>query len=197
MERYGEKSVVVYPPLTKFAGEKASVAHSAKHFLIVSRLAAYKKIDVVVEAFNALGLPLVIVGEGPERKRLEKIARKNVEFRGFVEDEALAGHYENAIALIVACEEDFGISAVEALHFGVPVLSIRKGGVMEWMEEGKTGEFFDTQTLAGVSDGVRKILHHATNYNPVYIRGVAQRFNESVFRAAILRHILLRKGVDM
>lgn len=196
MERYGENATVTYPPLTKLDGGNARSAHSAKYFLVVSRLAAYKKIDVVVEAFNMLGLPLVIIGTGPERKRLEEMARKNIEFLGFVADEALAEHYENAIALIVACEEDFGISAIEALHFGAPVLAYRKGGITEWMEEGKTGEFFDAQTPAGVCAGVRKILHDVASYDPAHLQGVAQRFNEGAFQAAIRRRMPSHKGVD-
>lgn len=196
LQRYGKSAKVVYPPLTKLDHGKARSTHLKKYFLIVSRLAAYKKIDVVVEAFNMLGLPLVVVGTGPERKRLEGMARKNIEFHGFVEDEALAEHYKNAIAFIAACEEDFGISAIEALSFGAPVLSMRKGGITEWMEEGKTGEFFDAQTPKEVCDGVRKILHNSAQYDSAHLYEVSQRFNEDAFRAAIRRCMPPRKDVD-
>lgn len=186
-ERYKKDAIVIYPPLTILDQGKMHGEHHSEYFLVVSRLAAYKKIDIVVDAFNALGLPLVIVGEGPERKRLEKIARSNIEFRGFIEDDALAEHYAGATALIVACEEDFGMSAIEALSFGAPVLSIRKGGVMEWMEEGKTGEFFSEQTSQGICEGVKKILHGQERYDHAYLREVAGRFSKDAFITAMLR----------
>jgi len=186
-ERYGASSTVIYPPLTTFNHRRGQGAHPREYFLLVSRLAAYKKIDVVIEAFNALGLPLVIIGTGPEQKRLEKMARKNIAFCGFVSDEALAKYYENAFALIVACEEDFGITAIEALSFGTPVLAYRKGGVTEWMKEGVTGEFFDTQTSAGIRNGVRKILHNSARYDRARLQEIAHRFDKEQFREAILR----------
>lgn len=186
-KRYGRNSVVIYPPLTKLDHMTKQDAHPHEYFLIVSRLAAYKKIDVMIDVFNTLGLPLVIVGTGPEEKRLKRMAGKNISFRGFVTDDELAEHYRNAVALIVACEEDFGISAIEALSFGTPVLAYRKGGVEEWMEEGKTGEFFDTQTSEGVRDGVRKILHHSARYDRAYLMKIASQFDESNFRTAMLR----------
>lgn len=196
-ERYGKNAAVIYPPLTKFNGNKEQHSRPREYFLTVSRLAAYKKIDVVIEAFNMLGLPLVIVGTGPERKRLEQMARKNVEFRGFVADETIAEHYCNAVAGIIACEEDFGISAIEALSFGTPVLAYRKGGAMEWMEEGVTGEFFDAQTPEGICAGVRKILHNRMRYDAAYLKEVAHRFDKEKFHAAILRLIPLpRKNGD-
>ncbi|MBI5912859.1 glycosyltransferase [Candidatus Azambacteria bacterium] len=194
--RYEKNAVVIYPPLTQLNDGEGRVERPREYFLIVSRLAAYKKIDVVIDAFTALGLPLVIVGEGPERKRLEGVARPNITFTGFVTDEKLAEHYRNAVALIVACEEDFGISAIEALSFGTTVLAYRKGGVAEWMEEGVTGEFFDTQTSAGVRDGVRRILHTSARYDRARLREIAHRFDESEFRAAMLRLVSSREGVD-
>ncbi|MEK7494106.1 MAG: glycosyltransferase [Patescibacteria group bacterium] len=195
-ERYGASATVIYPPLTKLDRSGERGARPREYFLLVSRLAAYKKIDVVIDAFNALGLPLVVVGTGPERERLERMARKNIEFRGFVSDEALAEHYNNAIACIVACEEDFGISAIEALSFGTPVLAYRKGGITEWMEEGVTGEFFDAQTVEGVCDGVRKILHNSARYDPACLHQTAQKFGKERFREAILRIVSAHAGGD-
>ncbi len=192
-ERYEKNATVIYPPLTKLDHTKKHDAHPREYFLLVSRLAAYKKIDVVIDAFTILGLPLVIVGTGPEEKRFKKKAGKNISFRGFVTDKELAEHYRNAVALIVACEEDFGISAIEALSFGTPVLAYRKGGVMEWMEEGRTGEFFDKQTSSEIRDGVRKILHNNARYACAYLQEVASRFDESEFRAAILRMVSLHE----
>ncbi|MCR4323180.1 MAG: glycosyltransferase [Candidatus Azambacteria bacterium] len=195
-QRYGRNAEILYPPLTKLDRMGMHKEHRNEYFLVVSRLAAYKKINVIVEAFNILGLPLVIVGDGAERTRLEKIARANITFTGFITDEALAEHYQCAIALIVACEEDFGISAIEALSFGAPVLAYRKGGVVEWAREGVTGEMFDEQTPEGVSFGVRKILHNLTRYDPAHLQETAQLFNEDAFRAGILRLVSVEHGVD-
>ena len=192
-ERYEKNATVIYPPLTKLDHTMKHDAHPREYFLLVSRLAAYKKIDVVIDAFTILGLPLVIVGTGPEEKRLRQRAGKNVIFHGFVTDEELSGHYRNACALIIACEEDFGLTAIEALSFGTPVLAYRKGGVCEWMEEGRTGEFFDTQTTMGVREGVRKILHNNKRYDRAYLQEVASRFNEGEFRAAMLLMVSLHE----
>lgn len=195
-QRYKKNAVVVYPPLTRFSHSNKQNTHPKEYFLIVSRLAAYKKIDVVIEAFNALGLPLVIVGKGPEQEYLERIAQKNIIFKRFIEDDALAECYHRATALIVACEEDFGMTPIEALSFGTPVLAYRRGGVMEWMEEGVTGEFFDAQTLQGVCDGVQKIMRNLVQYDPMHLQEIAHRFDMQGFRGAILRLLPLREGVD-
>jgi len=138
---------------------------SKKYFLVVSRLTQSKKIDKVIEAFNKLGLPLVIVGDGPEKKILEQTAEKNISFKGFVEDSELVELYRNARAVILPSEEDFGMVAVEALSFGTPVIAYEYGGIREIIEQGKTGELFQAQTPEIIAEGVRRFLEHEGQYD--------------------------------
>jgi len=153
-----------------------------KYFLIVSRLSTYKKIDCVIEAFNKLELPLVIIGEGKDEKRLRTMANENIKFLGWLSDEKLSGYYENARAFIFSSVDDFGMALVEAMARGVPVLAIRKGGAREIVEEGVTGEFFEAQTPEVVADCVRRFMEKENEYDKALIIGKAKVFNKERFK---------------
>ena len=183
---YGKDSVVIYPPLKCLESRSLNIAD---YFFIAARLSAYKKIDIVIEAFNDLGWPLVIAGEGPERERLENMAGKNVKFLGFVPDEELGGYYASSKAFILANEEDFGLSALEAASFGKPVLAYKKGGATEWLEEGITGEFFESQTKEAVIEVLRKMATRNFSYNSERAREVAQKFSENEFCKNIINFV--------
>ena len=193
IEKYYRKSAeVIYPPLTNLTTEQSNYLEAGfpnDYFLVVSRLSAYKKIDVIISAFNKLKLPLLIVGDGPERKKLEAMAGDNIKFAGFISDEKLFAYYQNTKAFVLANEEDFGLSALEAASFGKPVLAYKKGGALEWMEEGKTGEFFDTQTPEVLADGARRISLNIEKYNPDYLKAKASEFNEERFKREILNFL--------
>ncbi len=210
IEKYYRKSAeVIYPPLTNLTTEPLNnleiglpsyddcSALSVRglpedYFLVVSRLSAYKKIDVIVSAFNKLKLPLLVVGDGLERKKLEAIAGDNIKFMGFIPDEKLPAYYQNAKAFILANEEDFGLSALEAASFGKPVLAYKKGGALEWMEEGKTGEFFEAQTSEVLADGARRILLNIKKYDSNYLKAKASEFSEERFKREILNFLKSR-----
>ncbi len=151
------------------------------YFLIVSQLTPYKKIDVAIMAFNKLKLPLVIIGEGPERKKLEKMAKENIKFLGWQADETLWQYYQNCTAFVFPGEDDFGISPVEAMGFGKPVLALSRGGALETVVEGVTGEFFEDPDPAVLADGVRRLRENLPNYNPEEIKKQAQKFNKERF----------------
>lgn len=155
------------------------------YFLIVSRLSPYKKIDIAIEAFNKLELPLVIIGDGEDRKRLEKMAEKNIKFLGFQPEEKIARYYQNCQALIFPGEDDFGITPVEAMSFGKPVLAYRKGGALETVIEGETGEFFDDPIPEILADGVRRIKNNYDNYDPERIKEQAGKFSGEEFKRKI------------
>ncbi len=200
---YGRESVVVYPPSRwlhsppipwdKLRTVKPSCAigstainglwsqHEEGYFLIVSRLSPYKKIDVAIEAFNKLELPLIIIGDGQDRKRLEKIAEKNIKFLGFQPEEKLSQYYQNCHAFIFPGEDDFGITPIEAMFFGKPVLAFRKGGSMETIIEGITGEFFDDPIPEILADGIRRIKNNYNNYDPEKIKRHAKKFSRKKF----------------
>jgi len=162
---------------------------SKKYFLVVSRLTQSKKIDKVIEAFNKLGLPLVIVGDGPEKKILEQTAEKNISFKGFVEDSELALLYCSARAVIFPSEEDFGMVAVEALSFGVPVIAYEYGGIKEIIQQGKTGELFHAQTPEIIAEGVRRFLENEGTYDEVLMKQSVAHFTKQRFQSELLEFI--------
>lgn len=186
---YGRESTVIYPPVivnnqeTRNNNQKNPNYQSpiTNYFLIVSRLSPYKKIDAVVEAFNKLELPLLVIGEGSQEKYLKKIAKDNVKFLGWQGDEKIREYYAGARAFVFAGVDDFGIAPVEAMSFGVPVLAIRKGGVKETVIEGKTGEFFDAATPEVIADGVRRLMENEKNYDKNFIINRAQEFSKERF----------------
>src|SRR3989338_7526954 len=186
---YGKNSVVIYPPLADFQYLETNPLNIADYFFISARLSAYKKIDIVIEAFNDLGWSLAIAGEGPERKRLEKMAGGNIKFLGFVPDKELGGYYASSKAFILANEEDFGLSALEAASFGKPVLAYKKGGATEWLEEGITGEFFESQTKEAVIEVLRKMAARDFSYNSERSKDIARNFNEELFQKNIIGFI--------
>jgi glycosyltransferase involved in cell wall biosynthesis len=203
---YGRESVVIYPPVdvknfknsqelsfgqAKTDQELSSLSTHAqeKYFLVVSRLSPYKKIDVVVEAFNKLGLPLVIIGEGQQEKYLKKIAKENIKILGWQSDDKVREYYAGARAFIFSSIDDFGMSPVEAMLYGVPILAIRKGGALETVTEGKTGEFFDSITPEVIADGVRRLMENEDNYDKQVIIKRAQEFNEERFTRELKEYI--------
>ncbi|OGD34752.1 hypothetical protein A2988_04640 [Candidatus Azambacteria bacterium RIFCSPLOWO2_01_FULL_46_25] len=187
---YGAHAAVIYPPFALEKQDQSQAVRYAKdYFLVVSRLSAYKKIDVVVRTFNALQLPLIIIGDGPERERLKRMANANIAFLGFADDTALGAHYQNSTALIMPCEEDFGLTAVEAAHWGKPILAYRKGGATEWLQEGKMGEFFDEQDPDVLAAGVYKIL--ARSYDAGFIKRKAAQFDKKKFQEAVSRFVAM------
>lgn len=182
---YGRESVVIYPPVDVTPRRDEAVPRlygdAGKYFLIISRLSPYKKIDVVVEAFNKLGLPLFVIGEGQQEKYLRKIARENVQILGWKSDEETAKYYAGARAFIFAGVDDFGMAPVEAMAHGVPVLAIHKGGIKEIVIEGQTGEFVDSATPEVIADGVRRLMENEKQYDTEYIKKCAERFSGEQF----------------
>jgi len=160
-----------------------------EYFLVVSRLSAYKKVDVVVEAFNKLGLPLVIIGGDEQEKYLRKIANENVHILGWQSDEVVAEFYQKAQAFIFPVEDDFGIAPVEAMLSGVPVIAYRSGGALETVQEGITGEFFDAQTPEVLADGVRRFLINKDKYNKDIIKQRGGEFSGKRFRTEFKRFV--------
>ena len=177
---YGKESVVVYPPvnINKFkVGKKEDIKD---YFLFVSRLVGYKRCDLVIDAFNKLGLPLKVIGRGPEKKNLEKRAKLNIEFLGYLSDEEIGKYYREAKAFVFAAEEDFGIVPLEAMSSGRPVIAYGTGGASETVKPGITGEFFPYQTVESLVEEVKKFDER--KYDPETIRKHAEQFSEEVFR---------------
>ncbi len=193
---YRRESAVIYPPVEKMQDTndkiqinsnnqnskiKSYQPKAKSYFLIVSRLSAYKKIEVAVEAFNKLGLPLVVVGTGKQEKYLRSIAGENVKFLGWISDTERQALYAHTRAFIFPGVDDFGIAPAEAQSYGVPVIAVRRGGAREIVEEGKTGEFFDSATPEVIADAVRRFMEKEESYDREYIITSAERFSEERF----------------
>lgn len=174
---YGREADVVHPPVE--TGRFRPSDRTEDYFLIVSALVPYKRIDIAVDAFNRLGLPLLIVGDGPERKRLERRARPNVSFLGWQPDGRIPDLYARALAFILPGVEDFGIAPVESQAAGRPVIALRAGGALETVLEGQTGAFFWPQTPEALAGAVRAFDPSA--FCPEDLRAHARRFDRAVF----------------
>ena len=176
---YGREAAVIYPPVdTDFFVPSADIR--GDFYLIVSALVPYKRVDLAIRAFNELGLKLVVIGNGPERKRLEKIAGPTIEFLGWTSDEEIRRTYRTCKALIFPGEEDFGIVPVEAQACGAPVVAFREGGALETVIQGETGVFFDEQSALSLKQAV--IEARTIRWDSALIRKNAERFGEDRFR---------------
>ena len=150
------------------------------YYLISSRIISYKRLDIAVEAFNWLGLPLIITGDGPERKRLEAKAMGNIKFLGYVNDEWRTHLMAKAKAVIVTALEDYGLVPIEANASGTPVIAYGAGGVLDTQVSGKTGFLFNPQSPDALAVAIRKLEAKEWNYSEVRNHAV-NNFSETVF----------------
>ncbi len=157
---YGRESEVVYPPRgissIKYQVSSIKQEQNKGFFLIVSRLVAYKRIDLAIKACNELKLPLIIIGKGSEERKLRKMAGPTIEFLGNVTDKELAAYYASCKALLFPGNEDFGLAMVEAQSFGKPVIAYNRGGALEIVKENKTGILFNSQTTDSLINAMVK-----------------------------------------
>lgn len=183
---YGRESTVIYPPVSLPIALRET-ARSPDLYVTVSRLVPYKRIDAIAAAFRALpGRELVIVGDGPERARVEAVAGPNVRLAGQLADEERDALLSRAQAFLFAADEDFGIAPIEAQAHGTPVIAYAKGGLTETIagldSEKPTGVFFDAQTPEAIAEAVRTFERHRSRIQADACRENAQRFSAPRFR---------------
>ncbi len=178
---YSRESAIIYPPVDMARFAPVSAESHDDYFLIVSRLVPYKRIDLAVRAFTDLGLPLWIGGTGRDGASLKAIAGPNVRFLGRVPDEELDRLLARCRAFVFPGLEDFGITPVEAMAAGRPVIAYAGGGALDYVVEGITGTFFHEQTPESLADAVRRF--DAAAYDPMAIRAHAEQFDIAVFRS--------------
>ncbi|PZE20821.1 glycosyltransferase [Paenibacillus xerothermodurans] len=183
---YKRESHVIHPPVAVDRFQPTD--QEEDYFLIVSRLIPYKRIDLVIEVFNRLKLPLVIIGDGYDRDRLKKLAGPTVTMLGYQSDETITEYYAKCKAFILAGEEDFGITPLEAQANGKPVIAFGKGGALETVVEGKTGVFFHEHSIASLAEAVEHF--HTLYFDPQFIRRHADQFNERRFKQQISNFII-------
>lgn len=184
---YQRDSIVVYPPVDIGAYEPGKKSEIKDYFLFVSRLIRYKKCDLIIEAFNDLGLPLKVIGQGPDKKYLQSKARDNIEFLGYLSGDEIKKYYQEAKAFVFAAEEDFGIVPVEAMACGRPVIAYGVGGVTETVVDGVTGVLFDEQTPQCLIDTIKNF--NPDKFDSKKIRNQAEKFSKEIFRKNYLEAI--------
>lgn len=181
MKFYRADSEVVFPPVDTHL---FSVSDTPKtYFLAGGRIMAYKKFDLIVETFNRLRLPLKIFGSGPMLEELKAKAKDNIEFLGRVSDEEKAALFQDCIAYLNPQEEDLGITPIEAMACGRPVIAFGKGGATETVVEGVTGTFFQEQTWEDLADTLIHFDHE--QYDPATIKAHSEQFSHAVFKQRI------------
>ncbi len=187
---YGRTSTVVHPfiDVAHFRPSQPAARRGRRaFFLTVSQLLPYKRVDLAVEACTRLGMPLVVVGTGPELPHLKSIAGPTVRFVGWVSREELARLYAECDAFVQCGEEDFGISALEAQASGRPVIAYGASGALDTVRDGITGRLFFAQSADTLADTLRAF--DADQFDAAAIRAHAERFDEAHFREGITREV--------
>jgi glycosyltransferase involved in cell wall biosynthesis len=177
-EAWGREAEVIHPPTD--TDQFTPGDEDGDYFLAVCTLNPYKRVDVAVEAFNRLGLPLMVIGDGPELDYLRAQAGPNIEFAGKVPDEQMANYYARCRAFVMPQEEDFGIAPLEAQACGRPVIAYRAGGALETVHDGETGLFFDAQEPGSLVEAVERF--EAQHFSKDACREQAMRFSVDEFK---------------
>ena len=185
---YGREARVIHPPVD--TSYYTPMNEDEDYYLVVSRLTAYKRIDLAVKAFNKLGLPLRIIGTGPEMGRLRAIAKTNIQLLGEQPREVLREHLAKCRAFVFPGKEDFGIAPLEAQAAGRPVIAYAAGGALETVVEGVTGIFFHEQTIESLIAAVERL--DAIQFDKDRIRQHALRFDEELFKQRIVEFIQVK-----
>lgn len=190
---YGQRAEVIFPPVSApinfpQAYNSSSSKTGLDYYLILTRLLPWKRVDIAIEACTSLGLNLKIIGNGPDLHRLKKLSKKlkaseKVEFLGYVSEKEKWDYLQNCRAFIMTQKEDFGIAPLEAMLVGKPVIALRKGGALVYVNP-STGTFFDDQTAHSLQ-GVLKSFD-PENFDPQACKDMAQKFSRSEFQKNIL-----------
>jgi glycosyltransferase involved in cell wall biosynthesis len=181
---YNKPSTVIHPPVDVDRFTPPPKAERSG-YVLWGRHVPYKRFDLAIEACNRLGAQLTIIGSGPDTERLKKLAGLTIHFTGRISDEELVARAQSAKAFLFPNEEDFGISAAEALAAGTPVIAYAKGGALDIVQDGETGVLFDTQTVEDLIKAIQKA--DKINFLPATLHRKAKRFDKGLFATKILK----------
>ncbi|MET0779570.1 MAG: glycosyltransferase [Candidatus Saccharimonadales bacterium] len=183
---YGRDSVVIHPPID-VARFEAADGGQREGFVTAGRQVPAKQTNLIVEACTKLGAPLKVIGRGPEHTLLKKMAGPTVTFLNAVSDDEMAAHFAGAKAFVFASYDDFGITPIEAMAAGTPVIAFQAGGALDYVVPGKTGVFFDEQTVPALRKALRTF--DDSPYKPGVIRHHAEQFSPEVFKDRLRQFI--------
>ncbi len=174
---YSREASTLYPPVNV---ERFDANQPREDFyLVVSRLIPYKRVDLAVAACKKLNVSLVVIGDGSERSRLEAMAGPYTKFLGHLADSAIADYYSRAKMFIFTSDEDFGITPLEAMASGAPVIAYGQGGALETVIDGETGTFFAEQTVDSLIEAIKAA--EVMKFAPTVLRAHAEKFSEQRF----------------
>jgi glycosyltransferase involved in cell wall biosynthesis len=183
---YGRESELIHPPVDVERFEKAYGKQRAG-FVTVGRQKPYKRTDLIVQVCTELNVPLTVVGNGPEHKKLKRLAGPTIKFDANASDQDVVNYMTGAQAFLFAAHEDFGITPVEAMAAGTPVIAYKAGGALDYVIPGKTGEFFEKQTAKSLTAVLKNFK--GEKYNPEQIKSDAQNFSAQVFHTKLTSFI--------
>lgn len=185
---YGRESTVVFPAVDVARFQKPQKNTEPRSgFIIWGRHVPYKRFDLAVVACNELGVPLTVIGSGPETKKLKKLAGPTITFTDRVSDEELARLASKAECFLFPGEEDFGIAPVEAIAAGMPVIAYRGGGALDYVVEGKTGVLFNEQSVASLKSAIGSFS--PADFSEKELRDFSKKFSPEEFRTGITKCI--------
>ena len=194
---YNRKANVVYPPISmELFKDKPLVhpPHKRTHYLSFGAITPYKRIDLLIDAFNENGKSLVVIGDGGECRKLERKANDNVNFLGQATWETIEENVLSAKALLFPGEEDFGMIPLEVMAYGLPVIAYARGGALETVIENddlshSTGSFFYEQTVDSLQAAIDLFEERITSFDPIWIRSHARRFGEDRFKEEFVKEV--------
>ncbi len=183
---YRRNSEVIFPPVNTHLYR---LEKKEDFYLIVSRFVPYKRVDLAVEAFSKLGLPLIVIGTGSEEKKIKALAKKNIRFLGRLSDEEIVSYYARAKAFIFPGEEDFGLTPIEAQASGTPVIAYGRGGVLDTVKDGKSGILFMEQTVESLLQAVQCFEKNGVSWNAKQIKENSEQFSVQNFKDKLKSYI--------
>jgi glycosyltransferase involved in cell wall biosynthesis len=187
-ETYGRRADVIHPPIDM--ARYALTSERSGRFLVVSRLLAYKRIDLALEAATSAGLPLDVIGDGPERRRLERMAGPSINFLGRRPDDFVRNALARCTALVLPAAEDFGLTPIEVQASGRPPVAFAAGGALETVRDGETGFLFCEPTPEALGQAMRRAAAHEIDAQ--HLRNAANRFDVANFDGR-LRDLLAKE----
>lgn len=194
---YNRDSFVIYPPVDTRRFVIGPRPARENFFLVVSQLVPYKRIDLIVDAFTRCKRPLVIVGDGPERSKLERRAGRNIRFEGSLPQAEVIKAMQRCKAFVFAGEEDFGIVMAEAQACGTPVIALGKGGALEIVEDNVTGALFNEESVESLLEALNRV--DEISFEPKRVRASALRFTHQRFQdefSTVIRRILFERDLN-